>query len=74
MQFYSSGIFIGCRDTDPFDHAVVIVGYNSTLGWKFKNSWGSGWGMDGYGWLSLDDDKNCGICVMPVVPKTYNQP
>lgn len=69
MQFYKSGVYNGCLASDPFDHAVVIVAYNSTVGWKFKNTWGTTWGQNGYGWLSLNETKNCGICVSPVVPR-----
>ena len=33
-------------------HAVLIVGYNDiTKQFKFKNSWGSSWGANGYGFL-----------------------
>lgn len=42
MQFYQSGVFTDC-DTQV-DHAVLLVGYNVTKGWKIKNSWGASWG------------------------------
>ena len=33
-------------------HAVVCVGYDdSNQQFTFRNSWGSGWGDDGYGFL-----------------------
>ncbi len=36
-------------------HWVVAVGYNDdTREIEFKNSWGKGWGDDGYGYLSYD--------------------
>lgn len=38
LQFYDSGIFDECDRT--LDHAILIVGYVSGLGWKIKNSWG----------------------------------
>jgi hypothetical protein len=34
-------------------HAVTIVGYTSE-GFIIKNSWGRGWGMDGYGIVGFD--------------------
>lgn len=54
MQFYTQGVFDNCPDYDPLDHAIVLVGFNSTVGWKFKNTWGTTWGIGGYGWLSLN--------------------
>ena len=40
---------------DPCGHAVLIVGYDDSVGaFKFVNSWGTFWGNDGYGWLSYD--------------------
>ena len=36
-------------------HAICAVGYNNkTQLVKFKNSWGTGWGADGYGYLPYD--------------------
>jgi KDEL-tailed cysteine endopeptidase len=49
LQFYSSGIFDDCNV--KIDHAVVLIGYKSGMGWKIKNSWGEGWGMKGYAWI-----------------------
>lgn len=34
-------------------HAVAIVGYDED-GFLIKNSWGTGWGENGYGWISFD--------------------
>ncbi len=34
-------------------HAVLIMGYSDSLqAFKFMNSWGTGWGNRGYGWIS----------------------
>lgn len=49
------------EDTVQGGHAVVAVGYddNRVVGkrkgaLKIRNSWGTGWGQDGYGWLPYD--------------------
>lgn len=48
----------GPNDTNKGGHAVVAVGYddNRQIGdergaLKIRNSWGAGWGEEGYGWL-----------------------
>lgn len=40
------------------DHAVLLVGYNSTH-WIIKNSWGTTWGQGGFGYIRKDND--CGL-------------
>ncbi len=65
LQFYSEGIFNDCNSY--IDHAVVLIGYKSGIGWKVKNSWGVEWGMQGYAWIK--DGNNCGICNMAVSAK-----
>ncbi len=34
-------------------HALMIVGYDDTrVAFRFINSWGEDWGIDGYGWIA----------------------
>ncbi len=40
-------------------HAVCLVGYDDNKNaFKFINSWGTSWGIDGYGWISYDFMEN----------------
>ena len=47
---YTDGVF-NC-DQEGGDHVVVLVGWDDTQGsngvWFLRNSWGTGWGEDGY--------------------------
>lgn len=49
LQFYSTGIFNDCNSY--IDHAVLLVGYVSQVGWRIKNTWGADWGESGYAWI-----------------------
>jgi len=47
---YGGGVFAGCT-SDSTNHAVAVVGYGTENGedyWLVKNSWGEGWGENGY--------------------------
>ena len=60
---YSSGIF-KCNYTiteSELNHAVVIIGYDAAGNYLIKNSWGKGWGNNGFGWVSGASAENCGI-------------
>lgn len=59
FMHYSSGVYHHTGLTDKFNpfeitnHAVLLVGYGTTEDtnqdyWIVKNSWGEGWGEDGY--------------------------
>jgi PKD repeat protein len=48
---YTAGIFEDHGTYDYTDHAVILVGWGEAMGKKYyigKNSWGTGWGEDGW--------------------------
>jgi predicted secreted protein len=51
---YNGGVFGGPGCTE-LNHAVVLVGWDDSLGtggaWRLRNSWGEGWGEGGYMWI-----------------------
>ena len=71
-SFYEKGVFEDSSTT--VNHAVVLVGYgvDDSTGekfWKIRNSWGVGFGEQGYIRVkrSDDDDTNCGMDDEPLV-------
>lgn len=47
FQSYRSGILTGVSTSCGINHAVLATGYGSNF-WKIKNSWGRGWGEQGF--------------------------
>ncbi|MEM4703047.1 MAG: C1 family peptidase [Candidatus Pacearchaeota archaeon] len=65
-----------CTDDDYANHAVLIVGYNDTGNdetsyWIIKNSWGTGWGENGYFKLGFNE---CNVTDEINYPHTVNAP
>ncbi|EAR99859.1 papain family cysteine protease (macronuclear) [Tetrahymena thermophila SB210] len=57
---YKSGVYNGCNQTDiKINHGVLAIGYDSLGNWIVKNSWGTGWGEQGY--IRLAPNNTCGI-------------
>lgn len=49
---YRGGVFNGCQSGNPqLNHAVNLVGWDDAQGvFIMRNSWGTNWGMSGYGY------------------------
>ena len=62
MQNYGGGIYSGndcSSNCNSINHAVTVVGYAPGY-WIVKNSWGTGWGENGY--IRMATGRNmCGI-------------
>jgi hypothetical protein len=58
QDFYSyvNGVYTRTSTTYVGNHFILIVGYDDALGaFKIKNSWGTGWGQSGFGWISFSE-------------------
>jgi C1A family cysteine protease len=67
---YTEGIFNLPCERDNHNHVVLIVGYGVENGikyWKIKNTWGTGWGEEGY-FRMLRGDNHCGILKFAIIP------
>jgi hypothetical protein len=62
FQTYKSGVVTtGCKTAT--NHAIVIVGYSTVTSPNYyivRNSWGSGWGDNGY--IKIGMATGAGIC------------
>mmetsp|Transcript_34488 Transcript_34488/g.55061 ORF Transcript_34488/g.55061 Transcript_34488/m.55061 type:complete len:293 (-) Transcript_34488:176-1054(-) len=100
FQYYTGGVLTDCTsdctaivdgktvDNRVIDHAVLVVGYNTTGDepyWLVKNSWGTSWGIDGYIKIAMlnftQQGANgesyygvCGINYDPASPKNLSEP
>lgn len=67
FAFYKSGVLDTKSCGTGINHAVVLVGYgtDSATGkdyWLVKNSWGVGWGEQGYIRVKRDSVNGPGVC------------
>jgi len=81
FRYYKSGVYHHTgisstnRPVEVTNHVVVIVGYGIEDGQKFwtvKNSWGTGWGEDGFFRIRRGNDE-CAIESMAVWAEPYIQ-
>lgn len=54
----SNSIYDTISGSKQGEHAICLIGYDDSKGdngaFKFINSWGTDWGVGGYGWISYD--------------------
>jgi cathepsin C len=76
LSYYKGGIWnghfsgepaaLGCHnDFESTNHAVLLVGYGVESSgqkyWIVKNSWGTGWGEEGYFRIARSSESLCAI-------------
>ena len=65
MFLNNTGEIIECQENtlpDLLSYAVQVVGYSSSGNyWIVKNSMGTEWGQNGFGKISMNTTKDCGI-------------
>jgi len=71
LQFYANGVVTGSC-SGQINHAVIAVGYGADgLDYfKIRNSWGSGWGEQGYIRLSQSGGSQGTACLFQYSPVT----
>lgn len=55
---WSNQIYDSVYGDSQGNHSIALVGYDDTKGsngaFRFINSWGTNWGLNGYGWISYN--------------------
>jgi hypothetical protein len=53
FQAYTGGVYTNTKTYRYTNHQIQLIGWDDTLGaWLLKNSWGTGWGIGGYMWIT----------------------
>jgi len=72
FQLYSGGVYDNDKCTHfMLDHMMIVVGYGNDSGkdfWIVKNSWGTGWGEQGYIRMRRNHGDQCGIALNVIIP------
>ncbi|KAJ8716398.1 hypothetical protein PYW07_003025 [Mythimna separata] len=72
FRFYSDGVYYNPNCTTNVDHGVLVVGYGTEAKggdyWLVKNSWGRGWGKNGYIKMARNKNNHCGIASWGTYP------
>jgi C1A family cysteine protease len=56
LEFYAGGVYRQTTGRQLGSHAIVLVGWNDAeQAWIARNSWGEGWGEQGYFRIAWDD-------------------
>jgi KDEL-tailed cysteine endopeptidase len=69
FRFYQTGVMNAVECGGDLDHAITIVGYGTEDSEDYyivRNSWGSGWGEEGY--IRLGRVEGEGICRVQMTP------
>jgi len=71
FQFYRGGVITDdtCGQYAKVDHGVLLVGYGideetGEMYYKVKNSWGTGWGEEGYVRMAVKSKNEYGMCAI----------
>lgn len=54
---YNGGVYNGypSNNSNNINHAVIIDGWcDFCQAWRIRNSWGTGWGLNGYAWIGYN--------------------
>lgn len=67
FQLYNGGVFNNSNCGTNLDHATNVVGWSESGNyWIMRNSWGTGWGDNGYMLLNIVSGHGlCGIQMEP---------
>ncbi len=53
FQAYIGGVYNNTKSYRYTNHQIQLVGWDDSKGaWLLKNSWGTGWGIGGYMWIT----------------------